>query len=75
MREEDPQEQLIEAFTIVMDGRQNQETIESDDFKEFLMTMGYRWNEDLADEFMKAFESKTEKKVTPNETIKKLMKR
>lgn len=39
------------------------------------MTMGYKWPEDLADEFIKEFEPKGEKKLTPNDVIKKLMKR
>ena len=54
MREEDPQEQLTEAFNIVLEGR-HYGSIESDDFKEFIMTMGYKWPEDLADEFIKEF--------------------
>ena len=41
MREEDVEEQLHEAFNIVLDGKK--EAIESDDFKEYLMTMGYKW--------------------------------
>ena len=48
MREEDIEEQLHEAFNIVMDGKK-EGGIESDDFKEYLMTMGYKWPEDMAD--------------------------
>lgn len=74
MREEDPQEQLTEAFNIILQGKKDT-NIESDDFKEFLMTMGYKWPEDMADEFMKEFQPKGEKKIIPHEVIKKLMKR
>ena len=45
------EEQLHEAFNIVLDGKKD--AIESDDFKEYLMTMGYKWPEDQADEFIK----------------------
>lgn len=73
MREEDIEEQLHEAFNIVLDGKKD--AIESDDFKEYLMTMGYKWPEDQADEFIKDLETKSEKKVNPNDVIKKVMKR
>jgi hypothetical protein len=39
------------------------------------MTMGYKWPEEQADEFMKEFEPKAEKKIYPNDAIKKLIKR
>ena len=37
--------------------------------------MGYKWPEDQSDEFIKEMETKSEKKVNPNDVIKKLMKR
>lgn len=39
------------------------------------MTMGYKWGEDQADEFIKEFEPKAEKRIYPNEVVKKLIKR
>ena len=74
MREEDIEEQLHEAFNIVLDGKK-EGGMESDDFKEYLMTMGYKWPEDTADAFIKEFEPKGEKKIHPNDVIKKLIKR
>ena len=36
------------------------------------MTMGYKWGEDQADEFIKEFEPKSEKRIYPSEVVKKL---
>ena len=43
--------------------------------KEMLMTTGYKWGEDQADEFIKEFEPKAEKKIYPPDVVKKLIKR
>lgn len=39
------------------------------------MTMGYKWGEEQADEFIKEFEPKAEKRIYPSEVVKKLIKR
>lgn len=39
------------------------------------MTMGYKWSEEEADEFIKQFEPKSEKKIYWAEVVKKLIKR
>lgn len=47
LREEDMEEQLTEAFRIV--DVKNQGFIESEAFKELLMTNGLKWTEDQSD--------------------------
>ena len=36
------------------------------------MTMGYKWGEDQADEFIKEIEPKSEKRIYPSEVAKRL---
>jgi len=73
LREEDMEEQLTEAFRIV--DQKNQGFIESEPFKELLMTNGLRWSEDQADEFLKDFDPKGDGKFNPPDVVKKLLKR
>ena len=78
MREDDIEEQLSEAFHIVAQHKEKDKEsgyLESDFLKELLMTMGYKWGEEQSDEFIKEFEPKSEKRIYPNEFVKKLMKR
>jgi calmodulin len=78
MREDDIEEQLSEAFRIVGEHKEKDKEagfLESDFLKELLMTMGYKWGEEQADEFIKEFEPKAEKRIYPNEVVKKLIKR
>ena len=78
MREDDVEEQLHEALKIVSNHKEKDKesgNIDSEFFKELLMTMGYKWGEDQADEFLKAFEPKGEKRIYPPEVVKKLIKR
>ena len=52
MREDDVEEQLLEAFKIVSDHKEKDKdsgNLDSEFFKELLMTMGYKWGEDQAD--------------------------
>ena len=75
MREDDVQEQLTQAFRIISDHKETDKEsgfLQSDFLKEFLMTMGYKWGEDQADEFIKEFEPKSEKRIYPSEVVKKL---
>lgn len=56
LREEDIEEQLVEAFKIVSDNKEKDKDsgyLESDFLKELLMTMGYKWGEEQTDEFIK----------------------
>jgi hypothetical protein len=49
---------LGEAFRIVSEHKEKDKEsgfLESDFLKELLMTMGYKWGEDQADEFIKEF--------------------
>ncbi len=39
------------------------------------MTYGFKWSEEKADEFLKDFEPKGEKKIYPPDVIKKVLKR
>ena len=73
LRQEDVEEQLTEAFRIL--DHKNQGFLESEDFKELLMTMGYKWGEEQADQFIKQFQPKSEKKVYWTEVVKKLIKK
>ena len=52
MREDDIEEQLLESFKIVSSHKEKDKdsgNIDSEFFKELLMTMGYKWGEDQAD--------------------------
>lgn len=52
MREDDIEEQLIEAFKIISEHKEKDKEsgfFESDFLKEFLMTMGYKWGEEQSD--------------------------
>ena len=73
LKDEILEEQLQESFRIVDD--KNEGFIDSEYFKELLMTMGYKWTEEQADEFLKDFDPKAEGKFSPSEVIKKLIKR
>lgn len=73
LREEDMEEQLAEAFRIV--DQKNQGYVESEPFKELLMTNGLKWSEDQADEFLKDFDPKGDGKFNPADVVKKLLKR
>ena len=58
MREDDVEQQLTEAFRIISSHKETDKEsgfLQSDFLKEFLMTMGYKWGEDQADEFIKEF--------------------
>nr|CAI39160.1 calmodulin 7-1 [Paramecium tetraurelia] len=71
-REQDREEQLIEAFKSV--DLENTGYIQSEYFKELLMTMGYRFTEDEADEYMKFIDPKNEGKFLYIDIVKKILK-
>lgn len=48
--------------------------IQSEYFKELLMTMGYRFTEDEADEYMKFIDPKNEGKFLYIDIVKKILK-
>ncbi len=61
MREDDVEEQLNQAFRIVSDHKETEKDsgfLDSQFFKELLMTFGNKWGEELSDEFIKQFEPK-----------------
>ncbi|CAK65183.1 unnamed protein product (macronuclear) [Paramecium tetraurelia] len=71
-REQDREEQLIEAFKSV--DLENTGYIQSEYFKELLMTLGYRFTEDEADEYMKFIDPKNEGKFLYIDIVKKILK-
>ncbi|KRW98865.1 hypothetical protein PPERSA_07363 [Pseudocohnilembus persalinus] len=73
LREEDKECQLYEAFKII--AGPDQDHIETEAFKELLMTMGLKWDEEQADEFLKTADPKSEGKFVYDDLVRKLMKR
>ena len=73
----DKEAQLLEAFKIVKanDKEENGEEFNSEAFKELLMTMGDKWTEEKADEFLKEFDPKGEGKFKFEPAAKKIIKR
>ncbi len=77
IKDADKEAQLFKAFKIVKDHdkEENKEEINCEMLKELLMTMGQKWTEEKADEFLKEFDPKGEGKFKFDVSVKKLMKR
>lgn len=77
IKDADKEAQLFEAFKIVKknDKEENEEELNSEAFKELLMTMGDKWTEEKADEFLKEFDQKGEGKFKFEPAVKKIIKR
>lgn len=77
MKDADKESQLLEAFKIVKkhDKETNDEVLNSENFKELLMSMGNRWTEEKADEFLKEFDPKNEGLLRYDDIVKRIMKK
>ena len=75
IKDADKEAQLLEAFKTVkgQDKEKNDEELNSENFKELLMSMGNRWTEEKADEFLKEFDPKGEGKIKYEEVVKRMM--
>lgn len=76
IRDEDRETQLLEAFRIV--NEEEKEVLDSEAFKELLMTYGEKWDEDVIDKMIKEGEGKgksNEGKFNFNEFTKKVLKK
>lgn len=77
IKDADKEAQLLEAFKIAKksDKEENEEILNCENFKELLMSMGNRWTEEKADEFLKEFDPKNEGKFKYEEVVKRMMKK
>lgn len=77
IKDADKEAQLLEAFKIVKkhDKEENEEVLNSENFKELLMSMGNRWTEEKADEFLKEFDPKNEGLLKYEEIVNRIMKK
>jgi len=77
IKDADKEAQLLEAFKTAkkQDKEENDEILNSENFKELLMTMGNKWTEEKADEFLKEFDPKNEGKFKYDDVVKRMMKK
>lgn len=66
-RDDDKKAELINAFRLI--DKEDTGLVESDAFKELIMTMGNRYTEEKADEFLKEFDPKGEGKFPWKDVI------
>ncbi|KAM3145078.1 hypothetical protein pb186bvf_002753 [Paramecium bursaria] len=78
-RDQDREEQLVEGIIITKLAfktvdQENTGYVNSEYFKELLMTMGHKFTEDEADEYMKFIDPKNEGKFLYIDIVKKILK-
>ncbi|EAR86103.1 calmodulin 7-2 (macronuclear) [Tetrahymena thermophila SB210] len=87
IRDNDKDEQLTQAFKLVEkavndelaktpnETKEQEGYIRVEQFKELLMTLGNRWSEEQANEFLKDINPKSDERINYLDVVKKLMKR
>eukprot|EP01016_Furgasonia_blochmanni_P049586 TRINITY_DN7540_c0_g1_i2.p1 TRINITY_DN7540_c0_g1~~TRINITY_DN7540_c0_g1_i2.p1 ORF type:complete len:257 (+),score=125.05 TRINITY_DN7540_c0_g1_i2:68-772(+) len=72
IKDDDKEAELADAFRVI--DKEDTGIINSENFKDLLMTTGYKFTEEMADEFLKEFDPKGDGKFAWQDFVNKIMK-